>query len=96
MPYFTLEDGAVILDPDVRAYFPSSGCFNQALRSLIAPKPSNRQNRRQLLSRGKKTPSQGKSRTLKAKGGRRGAVPPGGLMEKAGMAFCWKAAIELG
>jgi hypothetical protein len=30
------------------------------------------------------------------KGGRRGAFPPGGLREKAGMAFCWKAAIELG
>ena len=50
MPYFTLEDGAVILDPDVREYFPSSGSFNQALLSLIALKPSNRQNRQQLLS----------------------------------------------
>ena len=38
--YFTLEDGAVILEPDVREYFPSSESVNQALRSLIALKPS--------------------------------------------------------
>lgn len=36
MHYFTLEDGAVLLEPDVRDYFPSSEAVNNALRSLIA------------------------------------------------------------
>ena len=40
LQYFTLEDGAVILEPDVREYFPNSESVNQALRSLIALKPS--------------------------------------------------------
>ena len=34
--YFTQEDGAVILDPDVKAHFPDSESVNRALRSLIA------------------------------------------------------------
>lgn len=33
---FTLQENAVILDPDVRAYFPDSETVNKALRSLIA------------------------------------------------------------
>jgi hypothetical protein len=33
--HFTLEDGAVLLEPDVRAYFPDSEAVNSALRSLI-------------------------------------------------------------
>jgi hypothetical protein len=33
--YFTLEDGAVMLEPDVREYFPDSEAVNNALRSLI-------------------------------------------------------------
>jgi len=33
--YFTLEDGAVLLAPDVRRYFPDSGSVNKALRGLI-------------------------------------------------------------
>ena len=33
--YFTLEDGAVLLSPDVRKYFPDSDSVNQALRGLI-------------------------------------------------------------
>jgi hypothetical protein len=33
--YFTLEDGSVILEPDVRAYFPDSESVNSALRCLI-------------------------------------------------------------
>ena len=37
--YFTLEEGAVILEPDVQEYFPTSESVNQALRSLIALKP---------------------------------------------------------
>ncbi|MBE7551805.1 MAG: hypothetical protein HUU15_04320 [Candidatus Brocadiae bacterium] len=34
--YFTLEEGAVLLDPDVREYFPDSEAVNRALRGLIA------------------------------------------------------------
>ena len=33
--YFTLEDGAVLLAPDVREYFPDSESVNQVLRGLI-------------------------------------------------------------
>ncbi len=33
--HFTLEDGAVMLEPDVRAYFPDSEAVNSALRCLI-------------------------------------------------------------
>jgi len=33
--YFKLEDGAVMLEPDVRKYFPDSQAVNKALRSLI-------------------------------------------------------------
>ena len=33
--YFTLEDGAVTLEPDVREYFPDSETVNHALRCLI-------------------------------------------------------------
>ncbi len=33
--HFTLEDGAVMLEPDVRKYFPDSEAVNTALRSLI-------------------------------------------------------------
>jgi len=38
--YFTLEEGAVILEPDVREYFPDSEAVNKALRGLIALIPS--------------------------------------------------------
>ncbi len=34
--YFTQEDGSVMLDPDIKAYFPDSESVNKALRSLIA------------------------------------------------------------
>jgi hypothetical protein len=34
--YFTLEDGAVMLEPDVKAYFADSQAVNEALRGLIA------------------------------------------------------------
>jgi hypothetical protein len=37
--YFTLEEGAVMLAPDVRAYFPDSESVNRALRALIAIAP---------------------------------------------------------
>jgi len=33
--HFTLGEGAVILEPDVREYFPDSESVNNALRSLI-------------------------------------------------------------
>ena len=33
--YFGLEDGAVMLDPDVLNYFPDSDAVNKALRALI-------------------------------------------------------------
>jgi hypothetical protein len=36
--YFTKEDGAVMLDPDVKKHFPDSESVNKALRSLIAPR----------------------------------------------------------
>lgn len=41
--YFQLEEGAVMLEPEVRKYFPNSESVNKALRSLIAIIPSKRQ-----------------------------------------------------
>jgi len=40
--YFKLEDGAVMLEPDVRKYFSDSESVNKALRSIIAIIPSKR------------------------------------------------------
>jgi hypothetical protein len=37
--HFTLEEGAVLLEPDVRKYFPDSEAVNQTLRSLISLLP---------------------------------------------------------
>jgi hypothetical protein len=34
--HFTLEEGAVMLEPDVQEYFPDSEAVNKALRGLIA------------------------------------------------------------
>lgn len=34
--YFTLEDGSIMLDPDVKTHFPDSESVNSALRSLIS------------------------------------------------------------
>ena len=50
--YFTLEDGAVRLEPDVRAYFSDSEAVNRALRGLITLIPSSRKaaKRRQVKS----------------------------------------------
>ena len=39
--YFTLEDGAVMLEPDIRKHFPDSRTVNCALRKLI-PKQTRR------------------------------------------------------
>jgi hypothetical protein len=38
--YYTLQEGAVMLAPDVQAYFPDSESVNRALRSLIALIPT--------------------------------------------------------
>lgn len=40
--YFTLEDGAVMLEPDVREYFPTSESVNETLRNLIAIAPARK------------------------------------------------------
>ncbi|MCL5103143.1 MAG: hypothetical protein M1133_03370 [Armatimonadetes bacterium] len=40
--HFTPEVGAVLLDPDVRRYFPDSESVNKALRSLIDLIPRKR------------------------------------------------------
>ena len=34
--HFTLQEGAVMLEPDVRKFFPNSESVNKALRSLIS------------------------------------------------------------
>ncbi|MEH2154545.1 hypothetical protein [Nostoc sp.] len=39
--HFTLEDGTVMLDADVRDYFPNGEAVNQALRTLISLFPKN-------------------------------------------------------
>ena len=41
--YFTLQDGAVMLEPDVRKYFPDSQAVNSALRTLITLIPKKRE-----------------------------------------------------
>lgn len=40
--YFKLEEGAVLLAPDVRKYFPNSEAVNKALRTLIEIIPLKR------------------------------------------------------
>ena len=40
--YFTLDDGAVMLEPDVREYFPDSDAVNKTLRALISLVPEKR------------------------------------------------------
>ena len=49
--HFTLEDGAVLLEPDVREYFSDSESVNHALRSLINLAPKKRQARRRAARR---------------------------------------------
>jgi hypothetical protein len=34
--HFTLRDGAVMIDPDIRRHFPDSKKVNAALRSILA------------------------------------------------------------
>ena len=40
--HFKLEDGAVMLEPDVREYFPDTDAVNKALRCLIPLMPRKR------------------------------------------------------
>lgn len=40
--HFTLREGAVVLEPDVREYFPDAESVNAALRSLIKLIPKKR------------------------------------------------------
>lgn len=40
--YFTQEEGSVMLDPDIRRYFPDSDTVNNVLRSLIALIPDRK------------------------------------------------------
>lgn len=40
--HFALKDGAVMLEPDVREYFPDSEAVNNALRCLIPLMPKKR------------------------------------------------------
>ena len=37
--YFTQEDGAIMLEPDVRIYFSTAEAVNKALRMLISTFP---------------------------------------------------------
>ncbi len=40
--YFKLEEGAVMLEPEVRKYFPDSAAVNKALKSLIEILPEKK------------------------------------------------------
>ena len=44
--HFTLQEGAVMLEPDVRQFFPNSESVNKALRSLISLIPDRPTKRR--------------------------------------------------
>ena len=48
--HFMLADGAVMLEPDVRVYFPNSDAVNKTLRSLIALVPTKFTRRRSSRS----------------------------------------------
>lgn len=50
--HFTLEDGAVMLEPDVREYFPDSEAVNTALRCLIPLVPKKRRAKRRPVLTG--------------------------------------------
>lgn len=44
---YSMADGAVMIEPDVRRYFPDADSVNTALRSLIRLIPSQAQRKRQ-------------------------------------------------
>lgn len=52
---FKLEEGAVILEPDVREYFPDAESVNNALRTLISIAPKTRKRPGKARSGNKRT-----------------------------------------
>ncbi|RPJ25667.1 MAG: hypothetical protein EHM33_13850 [Chloroflexi bacterium] len=52
---FKLEEGAVILEPDVREYFPDAESVNNALRTLISIAPKTRKKISKTRSGNKRT-----------------------------------------
>jgi hypothetical protein len=52
---FKLEEGAVILEPDVREYFPDAESVNNALRTLISIAPKARKKNGKSRSGHKRT-----------------------------------------
>ena len=45
---FKLEDGAMIIEPDVREYFPDEEAVNKTLRSLIALLPKKHKTKQKV------------------------------------------------
>lgn len=45
--HFALTEGTILLEPDVREYFPDSQAVNRALRGLITLIPAKRKARKQ-------------------------------------------------
>ncbi len=54
---FKLKEGAVILEPDVREYFPNAESVNNALRTLISIAPKTRKRISKARSGNKRTGS---------------------------------------
>ena len=52
---FKLEEGAIVLAPDVREYFPDSESVNHALRTLISIAPKTRKKTGKARSQHKRT-----------------------------------------
>jgi hypothetical protein len=52
--HFKLEDGAVMLEPDVREYFPTSEAVNKALRCLIPLLPGKRRAKQRRVGASKR------------------------------------------
>lgn len=55
--HFKLEDGAVMLESDVRKYFPDSEAVNNALRCLIPLMSKKRKPKRKISSGKEKMPA---------------------------------------
>ncbi len=52
---FKLEEGVVVLEPDVREYFPDAESVNNALRALISIAPKKRKRTSKARSGNKRT-----------------------------------------